>query len=408
MLTPITTPQTIGVMGGSEASGYDAFVMKRHVALIIETSSGYGRDLMSGIVKYMRMHDEWSVFVEQRNLWQKPPSWLDNWQGDGVISRATTPKLVEAIEKNGVPLVEVTDRRGDGDLPQVRSDDEAIGQMGAEHLLERGFRRFAFCGFSREAWSERRGAAFVEHVENNGYECSQYSSAWHGRGARDWETEQQHIAEWLGELEPPFAVLACNDVRGQHVIDACSKLNLAVPEQVAVLGVDDDDLLCRVCSPPLSSVIPNAEAVGFKAAEMLAVLMNGEKPAVETLLVPPVGVATRQSTDVVAIDDAGVAAALRYIREHACRGVSVDEVVRNATVSRSTLERQVRKYLGRTPQEEIRRVQIKRAQELMLSTDLSAEQIAILCGFDYPEYFYTVFKRVSGVTTGEFRARSKA
>ena len=116
--------------------------MKRRVALIIETSSGYGRNLMSGIVKYMRMHDEWSVFLEQRDLWKQPPSWLSDWQGDGIISRATTPKLVAAIEKNGVPLVEVTDRRGDGDLPQVRSDDVEVGRLGAEHLMERGFRRF--------------------------------------------------------------------------------------------------------------------------------------------------------------------------------------------------------------------------------------------------------------------------
>ena len=208
---------------------------------------------------------------------------------------------------------------------------------------------------------------------------------------------------WLSELNPPFAVMACNDVRGQHVIDACSKLYYSVPEQVAVLGVDNDDLLCRVCSPPLSSVIPNASAVGFKAAEMLAHLMSGNTSAPASQLVQPVGVTTRQSTDVVAIDDKEVAAALRYIREHACRGVSVDEVVRHSTVSRSTLERQVRKYLGRTPQEEIRYVQIKRAQELMLTTDLPAEQIAILCGFEYPEYFFTLFKKVSGVTTTEFR-----
>lgn len=381
--------------------------MKRRVALIIETSSGYGRDLMSGIVKHMRMHDEWSVFLEQRDLWKQPPSWLADWRGDGIISRATTPKLVEAIEKNGVPLVEVTDRRGDGDLPQVRSDDQAIGCLGAEHLLERGFRRFAFCGFRNEAWSERRGKAFVERVESQGFKCSTYDSAWHGRGARDWEAEQQHIVRWLQQLTPPFAVMACNDVRGQHVIDACSKLDLSVPEQVAVLGVDNDELLCRVCSPPLSSVIPNAEAVGFKAAEMLAQLMDGDSRSPESQLVSPVGVATRQSTDVVAIDDKEVAAALRYIREHACRGLNVGEVVRHSSVSRSTLERQVRKYLGRTPQEEIRNVQIKRAQELMLSTDLSAEQIAVLCGFEYPEYFYTVFKRVSGLTTSEFRTEAK-
>lgn len=305
-----------------------------------------------------------------------------------------------------MPLVELTDRHGDSDLPQVRSDDEAIGHLGAEHLLERGFRRFASCGFSKEAWSARREQAFTTFIERQDYPCQVYNSAWQGGAAREWETEQQQISQWLGEIEPPFAVMACNDVRGQHVIDACSKLNLSVPEQVAILGVDNDDLLCRVCSPPLSSVIPNASAVGFRAAEMLGQLIKGKAAANETQLIEPLGVATRQSTDVVAIENREVAFALQYIRENACRGISVEEVVRNSDVSRSTLERQVRKYLGRTPQEEIRHVQIKRAQELMLTTDLPAEQIAIHCGFEYPEYFFTVFKRVAGITTKEFRKQA--
>lgn len=386
--------------------------MKRHVALIIETSSGYGRDLMSGIVQYMRMHDQWSVFLEQRDLWTRPPSWLQNWRGDGIISRATTPKLIEAIRKNNVPLVEVTDRRGDGDLPQVRSDDSEIGRVGAEHLLERGFQRFAFIGFRNEAWSLRREESFVHHISHAGFDCAVYNSTWQGRAAKEWEVEQQQIMSWLAELQTPLAIMTCNDVRGQHVIDACSKLNLSVPEQVAVLGVDDDDLLCRLCSPPLSSVIPNAPAVGFKAAELLARLMEsknarGSAKLASPHLISPLGVSTRQSTDVVAIEDRDVAAALRYIRMHACRGLTVDEVVKSSACSRSTLERQVRKYLGRTPQEEIRYVQIKRAQELMLTTKLSAEQIAVLCGFEYPEYFYTVFKRVTGMTTTEFRRQAR-
>ena len=380
--------------------------MKLHVALIIETSSVYGRDLMSGIVRFMRMHDEWSVYLEQRDLWKQPPAWLGDWRGDGIISRATTPRLLEAVERNGVPLVEVTDRRGDGELPQVRSDDHAIGSFGAEHLLERGYRRFGFCGFKKEAWSERRENAFKDAVGRLGHNCTVYNSVWQGKAAREWENEQEHIVEWLGRFEPPFAIMACNDVRGQHVIDACSKLGLSVPEQVAVLGVDNDDLLCRLCSPPLSSVIPNASAVGFRAAEMLASLMSGKGFESELQLIPPLGVATRQSTDVVAIEDRDVAEALSYIREHACRGVSVSEVVKQCNISRSTLERQIRKYLGRTPQEEIRRVQIKRSQELILTTDLSAEQIAVLCGFEYPEYFYTVFKRISGMTTREFRKQA--
>lgn len=382
--------------------------MKRHVALIIETSSVYGRDMLSGIVRFMRMHDEWAVFLEQRDLWKQPPSWLNDWHGDGIISRATTPKLLEAVERTGVPLVEVTDRRSDVELPQVRSDDAAIGHMAAEHLLERGFRRFGFCGFKGESWSERRGEAFVEAVNTNAnMPCAQFNSPWHGPSAQAWEAEQRSIVAWLKGFEPPFAIMACNDIRGQHVIEACSKLDLAVPEQVAVIGVDNDELLCRVCSPPLSSVIPNAGLVGFRAAEALSHLMSGREVDEQLQLISPLGVSTRQSTDVVAIDDRDIAAALHYIREHACQGLSVAEVVKHNPVSRSTLERQVRKYLGRTPQEEIRCVQVKRARELLLTTDLSAERIAMLCGFEHPEYFLVVFKRITGMTTTEFRKQAR-
>ena len=382
--------------------------MKRHVALIIETSSNYGRDLLAGIVRYMRMHDRWSVFLEQRDLFKQPPRWLNKWQGDGIISRATTPRLLDAISDTGVPFVELTDRKGDVEFSQIRSDDAAIGKMGAEHLLERGFKRFAYCGYKGEAWSKRREESFVKTInQKSSGSCSLYNSTWQGRGARNWEDEQRCIVEWLQTLTPPFAVMACNDIRGRQIIDACSELDLAVPEQVVVVGVDDDELLCRMCSPPLSSVIPNAQAGGFRAAEVLASLMDGKSPASEVQLIEPLGVATRQSTDAVAIDDPDIAAALRYIREYACRGITVAEVVRDNSVSRSTLERQVRKYLGRTPQEEIRFVQIKRARELLISTDLSAEQIAPLCGFEHPEYLHVVFKRVTGTTIGVFRKQAK-
>lgn len=382
--------------------------MKQNVALIVETSSVYGRDLLSGIVRYMRMHDEWSVFLEQRDLWKQPPSWLNDWHGDGIISRATTPKLLHAITRTKVPLVEVTDRRGDSPLPQIRSDDAAIGRMGAEHLIERGFDRFGFCGFKGEAWSKRREQAFVKATqEKTQTVCQCFDSPWHGPAAKAWEAEQLSIIEWLQQFEPPFAVMACNDIRGQHVINACSKLGLAVPEQVAVMGVDNDELLCRVTSPPMSSVMPNAQMVGYLAAETLAKLMAGEAVDQQTQLVKPLGVATRQSTDVVAIEDRDIAAALHYIRQHASRGLTVDEVVNNSSLSRSTLERQFRKYLGRTPQEEIRHVQVKRVRELLLTTDLSAEKIASLCGFEHPEYLHVVFKRITGMTTGEFRKQAQ-
>lgn len=380
--------------------------MRRRVALIIETSSLYGRQLLAGVIKFMRLQEPWSVFLDQQDLERQPPQWLQQWRGDGILSRATTPALLAAAARTGTPLVELTDRFGVHDCVQVRSNDEAIGRLAAEHLLERGFTRFGFCGYTGEAWSRRRQAGFVQRIAQAAVAtepCAVYQSPWHGSARLSWDDEQRQLRDWVRSMTPPLAIMACNDLRGQQVIDACAALQLAVPEEAAVIGVDDDAVLCRLCSPPLSSVVPNAELVGFRGAEMLSDLMHGRKVGQTLLEIDPLRVSTRQSTDVVAIEDRDTAAALNYIRQHACEGISVSDVVRNSPVSRSTLERQMRKYLQRTPQAEIRHVQIKRACELLLTTDSSVEQIAAACGFRHPEYLQVVFKRITGTTPSRFR-----
>ena len=370
---------------------------------MIETSSAYGRELLSGIIRFMRMHDEWSVFLEQGDLMKKPPAWLSTWKGDGIISRVTTPHFLEMVGRTGVPLVELTDRHEDSVEYQIRSDDEAIGQSGARHLLERGFRQCGYCGFSREAWSERRRDAFVRTIIEKGGTCRVLEAPWSGPGVGAWESRQKQLAEWIADFSGPVGIMACNDVRGGQVLDACVRVGLSVPEEVAVVGVDNDELMCRLSTPPLSSVVPNAAGVGFQAAELLARLMGGESVPAMIKAVPPLGVATRQSTDVVAIDDVDIAAALRYIRHNACRGISVADVTANVALSRSKLERDLRKHLGRTPQQEIRFVQIKRVKELLATTDLSIERIALLCGFQTAEYMHVVFRRLESTTPGEFR-----
>lgn len=355
----------------------------------------------------MRMFDDWSVFLTQQDLAQEPPSWLPNWSGDGIISRTTTPELLQAVQATGVPFIELTDRHQTHGLNYVWSDDAAIGYLAAEHFLERGFREFGFCGFTNEAWSERRQQAFIQRVAEAKCRCHQYQSPWYGNDALPWEEDQRQLRDWLRALPRACGIMACSDLRGQQVVDACLQEGLAVPEQVAVIGVDNDTLLCRICDPPMSSVIPNAEGVGFRAAELLTQLMNGESPQQHQYLIEPLGVAARQSTDMIAIDDPDISAALRYIRENACRGISVADVTANVAISRSSLERKVRRYLDRTPQQEIRQVQTKRVCELLTTTELSAERIATLCGFENPEYMYVVFRRVVGMTPGDFRNQSR-
>ncbi len=373
------------------------------VALIVEMSGAYGRQILEGIAKYQRSHQPWSVFLEQRELRAPPPPWLLRRPWDGIICRSTTPALARAFLRRGIPTVDLNDLHGNLHLPRIGSDMAAIGSTGAEHLLERGLRNFAFCGFSHEAWSDGRRDGFCARVREAGFDCAVYESAWHGPHVPAWDKDQQRLGAWLCSLRKPVGLLACNDLRGQQVLNACHSLDLDVPEEVAVVGVDNEQVLCELCDPPLSSVAPHPERIGYEAAALLDRLMAGVPATTAELLIPPVGVVARQSSDITRVDDPDVAAALTFIRKHACTGVTVDQVVAHVAVSRSILERRFRKHVGHSPQTEIRRVQLKRVEQLLMQTDLSLEAIARLAGYLHPEYMSVVFKRVMGITPGHYR-----
>jgi LacI family transcriptional regulator len=378
-------------------------VHRPHVALMVETSLVYGRNLLRGIIRYQRSHEPWSVFFELRELGASPPAWLNAWRGDGIICRPTNPTLASLLRKKRIPVVDLNDMHDGLGLPRIESDHAAIGRLAAEHLMERGFRRFACGGFTGHAWSSKRRVGFEAALASAGEVVSAYESPWGGPTAHPWEQEQKRIGDWLRKLPRPVGVFACNDLRGQHVLDACQRVGLAVPEEVAVIGVDDDALVCELCNPPLSSIVPNAERIGYEAAELLDRLISGATTPTSEVLVAPLGVNARQSTDVLAIDDPHVAAAVRYIREHACDGATVNDVLARVPLSRTILERRFRKYLGRSPQAEIRFVQLKRAKQLLAETDLRLERVAELSGFAHPEYLSVMFKRETGQTPGRYR-----
>jgi LacI family transcriptional regulator len=378
---------------------------RRRVALLVETSLIYGRRILEGITKYLRSHQRWSIFLDQREDQSPVPGWLEHWQGDGVICRVTNARLAEALARQKVPLIDLNEHLDIG-LPRVSSDHLAIGHLGANHLLERGFRQFAFCGFSEQQWAAQRRDGFLAAVNAAGYPCTIFESRWSRRRSCPWEAEQAKIVGWLRSLPKPIGIMACNDSRGQHVLNACRLADILVPEHAAVVGVDNDELLCNLCDPPLSSVIPNAECIGCQAAAALDDLMAGRELPQREWLIAPLGIATRQSTDILAIDDPCIVAALKFIRDGACEGVTVQDVVNHVAMSRSLLDRGFQKYLGRTPQAELRQVQIKRVRELLLETDLSLTQIARLAGYEHPEYMNVVFKRETGQTPGQFRRQA--
>ena len=374
-----------------------------HVALLIETSRSYGRGLLRGVRRYLAEHGPWSVFMELRALDSRPPLWLKNWRGDGILTRTGTRAMAEAVRRVGVPVVELRSPRLNSGAPWVGVDNRAMGKIIAEHLMQRGFRHFGVCEIGTEVYFEERRVNFIETVQEAGYDCSAYHARGEPEKPAQWEKHQDDLAAWVAELPKPVGVMACTDQLGFFLLDACARAGVAVPEEVAVVGVENEESLCTMAMPTLSSVKFNAERIGYEAAAMLDRLMAGEETPTEPVLIEPLGVVTRGSSDVVAIDDPEIAQAVRFIRETACDGIAVTDILKEIAVSRSALERRMRAVLGRSPNAEITRVRVERAKELLISTDQPLTTIARRTGFQTPQYLVQVFRRQVGVTPGQFR-----
>ncbi len=381
---------------------------RRRVALLIESSRAYGRGLLRGISKYVREHESWAISFEEWS-WTQAPASLADWDGDGLIARIETREVAEAVCRLRVPAVDVRGSVPDLGLPLIDTDDQAVALLAAEHLQERGFRHYAYCGFVGANYSDKRSCWFEERVRQLEGDCHVYCPPQPARAAGTIELEKRELhfeadlARWLAELPKPVGIMACNDIRGQQVMKSCRQLSLLVPDEVAVVGVDNDEVLCELSDPPLTSVVPNTLRIGYEAAALLDRMMHGQKPPKSPQFVPPLGVATRRSTDVLAIPDRAIASVLRFIREHACDGIQVPDLVRVAALSRTVLERRFAGLVGRSPKAEILRVQLARARQLLLETDLSLAAIAERSGFKHPEYFNAIFRQKVGVTPGCFR-----
>ena len=378
----------------------------RKVALLIETSNRYGRDLLYGVRDWMQQGERWAIrFTEQARL-APLPGWLPGWEGDGIIARVDSPRIAAALRRTGLPVVDVSAERDASEFPRVSVDNAAVARLAAEHLVARGFRRFAYFGDAQFLWSRERGREFRRRLGEAGRPCVEFADR--SRGVRAGsDAEIRAMAEWLADQPRPLGVFACYDGRARHVLEACQLRGWAVPDEIAVLGVDNDEVLCELCSPPLTSVQPNARRTGFEAAELLSRMMRGEKPGRMTRRVEPVRVVERQSTDTVAVADAKVAAAVRFIREHVGDGIDVGDVLRAVPMSRTLLERKFQAALGRSPHREILQQRIARARHLLAESEVSIAVVAELAGFGDASYLSVVFRRETGESPRSYRIRQR-
>jgi LacI family transcriptional regulator len=378
-----------------------------HIALLIETSREYGRGLLRGVSRYHQEHGPWSIYFEPHGLNEPPPTWLKSWRGDGILARIDDRRTADMILATGLPAVDVRGAVEGLPIPFIGLDNRPICQLAFEHLEACGLQNFAFCGTPRgeNPNQDRRCDMFVEFVEAAGKKCEIFVGT-PRRGKGSWEAEQQQIARWLKGLPKPVGVMTCHDDRGHQTLDACRRAGLRVPDEVAVIGVDNDAHLCNLCTPPLSSIDVNPSRIGYEAAALLSRLMkDAPRPAEPVMLGPPRGVVPRQSTDVLSIDDEDVAAALRFIRAHATEGIHVRDVIANARRSPSTLERRVKATVGRTIKAEITRTRLNRAKLLLQETDLAIGTVAIRSGFSEPKYFCEVFRQNEQMTATVYRKK---
>lgn len=402
----------------------------RSVLLLIETTNGYSRGLLEGVLQYVRDTGHWTVCLAEQERGRQA-SELEKWIGDGIIARIETQEIAVALRDFDLPIVDLSATQYLEGVPWTSTDDKLIAEMGFKHFAERGFRNFAFVGDSGFVWSDNRGQRFRELVEEREANFFEFQSMHRFSGKFSWDRNRIRLCEWLVQLPRPVALMASYDYLARAVLSACRELKILVPQEMAVLGVDDDHLICELTQPPLSSIIQDTRGVGYQAAMLLDSLITRQHrsdgssffrtnkkvnkggdvdctgtqvtPRVEQLLIKPVGVAVRESTDIVAVDDPEIAAAVYEIRRNAGKNMRVEDLLKNTSISRRAFEYRFKQAVGRTPHEEIKQAQLGLIKKLLGETSLPVDAIASRVGFKHGEYMASVFRQATGQTPTQYR-----
>lgn len=391
------------------------------VLLLIDTSMGSGRKLLYGISQYSRLHGPWSFnrksvyfsdyqteFSKHLPFEEEAVSKLEKWGPDGVIAtNINYAKQFNRILKMGLPCLILggyEPRKKTANWHRVRSNSLSIGKMAAEHLLDRGYRHFAYVGYHNLTWSRERKAGFARRINEAGYTVSSFKAP-RPQTKRFWENEQTALADWLKSLPKPLGLMAGNDDGAQNVLEACKIGGLKVPDEIAVIGVDNDILVCEVSEPPVSSIMLNNEMAGFEASKLLLRLMSGEKIAHQEIVVEPTGIVVRESTDHMAIDNVNVSTAIRFIRQHASEMIHVGDVVDRIPISRRSLERDFRRILGRSIFAEIKRVHVAQFAKMLLETNMTVSQIALALGHSNIQNINRYFREEMGMSPTAYRKK---
>ena len=378
------------------------------IILLIAPTRAFDRGLLQGIARYANEYGPWTFYREPPHYqaidWKKKVTdRLRRGRVDGIIMRE--PERIDEIIERGIPGIcaPVTKRTIDGFI-NIVIDNEAVGRLGAEHLLNCGFRHFAYCGFKAIYWSDKRGEAFQQRISQAGHACTIYEPP-SKRTHALYEKEQPRLVEWLKSLPKPVGIMTCNDDRSQHLLEACHVAQIHVPGEVAVIGVDNDEFICRLANPPLSSICLHPDKLGYRAAQLLDSVMAGRKTGETTVVGSPTHVIARGSTNILLVQDREMVGALRYIRDNANQPLQVDDVAGAVGMSRRTLQYRFSKAVGRSVHSQILRERVNRITQLLADTDLTVAQIAEELNFSSPKQLDRVFTKFQGMPPTTYRSQ---
>ena len=372
------------------------------VILLIETSTGYGRQLIHGVARYSRTKGLWLFYCECGSKEKTLPN-LEKWGADGIIARDSF--RVKSIYSKDIPTIITNTNEPTSGYPQITCDNESTGIMAAEHLLDKGFSQFAYCGFNDTIWGIERSEAFHKRIHEDEYQTHEFMQS-RLQVQQYWESQFSALIDWVSSLPLPIAIMCCNDERAHQLIEAVISLGLNIPEEVAIIGADNDRLVCEVTNPPLTSIAFSHEQAGYDAAELLEKMMNGEEVKSQAVITRPVSIVERQSTDTLQISDREIARAHQFIKTHANKGIQVSDVADEVALSRRSLQIRFKKVFRRSVHQEIRLHQVDHVAKLLSESNLPMGRISEMSGFTTSEYMSQVFRKVKGVSLSQYRKKN--
>ncbi|QDH80527.1 helix-turn-helix domain-containing protein [Echinicola soli] len=379
------------------------------VILLLDFAEEYSKSLLKGISKYASEHGRWTfcrmpLYYRETKGMEGILDWAKEWGADGIIGQLYNEMDIQQILDSGIPVIAQDFKERFDALPNITGEYHKMGQLGADYFLKKGFKHFAFYGFNNIVWSRERAEGFEQHINAHGYEVHYFEHR-KARSTDIWYYKSSSLSNWLLSLPKPIALMTCDDNQGLHITEVCRQNDIRIPEEVAVLGVDNDVMLCELSDPPLSSIAMDIEKGGYDTAKLLEhMIVNGNRSYYD-IIVEATQIITRQSTDIYATNDTHIASTLKYIHQHIEDNLHVNDVVRQVPLSRRSLEKRFLQITGYPIYKYIFNLRIEKFTQKLLETDMTVFEIAMDMGLTDSKNIARQFRQVKGCNPIEYRKK---